>query len=152
MYVYVKTINEVSTERFFRKFDDAKAMVMDNSEFCFFDGKWYFEYGQMISAEITNDSVHLLGLPEDCDYTSEITVCHDEFEPIGQEFFELLLSNGYAATVIYGDRPSEDSFGYFNTKEEAENAVTGYHKSWEEDCGPCGFTGAYLFIRRHTIK
>ena len=84
----------------------------------------------------------------------EVEITEEEFNPNDQTFFELMSDNGYAAVVIYGDNHHTWSQGYFQTKEDAEDAgnkYKNYYKSWQDGFSGLDFTGEFLFVVQREI-
>ena len=146
--------------KFFNTFDDALNYAKMDCHIWNDNGNLKFE--TMKDARISTDNssyFHMVGIPykETDAYDSafgNVEITQEEFSPNDENFFELILDNGYANVVIYGDPHMKTSFDYFQTKEEAEkmgNKYDRYYKAWKDGAAGLDFTGEFLYVSQRKI-
>jgi len=146
--------------KFFNTFDDAFNYAKRDCHIWNDNGNLKFE--TMKDARINTDNssyFHMVGIPynETDEYDSSfgrVEITQEEFLPNSETFFELILDNGYANTMIYGDPHIINSIDYFQTKEEAEEAGSkyeNYYKSWKDGFAGIDFTGEFLYVSQRKL-
>ncbi len=145
---------------FFIDFNKALDYAKEHCHIWDHDGQLKFE--SMKDANINTDNktyFQMFGIAhEDRDLMDSeyghVEITEENFTPKDKIFFELMSDNGYMATVIYGDKHVTYSQGYFQTREEAEeagNKYKDYYKSWKDGSSGLDFTGAFLFVAQREI-
>lgn len=76
------------------------------------------------------------------------------FEPVGGYFAALIYNSGYANDIIYGNESLAEVQAYADTEAEAKELAKNYDvvKSWEVDCGACGYSGPFLSVRMFPVN
>lgn len=80
-----------------------------------------------------------------------------DFDPKEDQmyFVALIYNTGYYHDVICGKERLADIQEYANTEADAIKLAEKYNgikKAWEEECGPLGYTGEFLSIKRIYIQ